>query len=80
MLNMHAAKTHLSEHVAKLKPGDRIVLCRRNQPIAEIVSLAPKKAKKRPLLRVGLAKGEFKIPEAFFDPLPDEVLDAFEGT
>ena len=30
----------------------------------------------RPL---GLARGEFTIPEAFFEPLPDGLLDAFEG-
>lgn len=27
---------------------------------------------------MGLAKGEFTVPEAFFEPLPDELLDAFE--
>ena len=28
---------------------------------------------------IGLAKGTFAIPSSFFDPLPDDVLDAFEG-
>jgi hypothetical protein len=27
----------------------------------------------------GLAKGKFHVPDAFFEPLPDELLDAFEG-
>jgi hypothetical protein len=31
---------------------------------------------KRP---IGLAKGRFEIPESFFEPLPDDMLDAFEG-
>ena len=31
---------------------------------------------RRPL---GLAKGTFQIPPSFFDPLPDDVLEAFEG-
>ena len=31
---------------------------------------------KRP---IGLAKGEFKLSNTFFEPLPDEMLDAFEG-
>ncbi len=31
---------------------------------------------KRP---VGLAKGRIDVPESFFDPLPEELLDAFEG-
>jgi len=27
----------------------------------------------------GLAAGEFVVPDDFDDPLPDELLDAFEG-
>ncbi|WP_395090748.1 DUF2281 domain-containing protein [Armatimonas sp.] len=32
--------------------------------------------KKRP---IGLAEGQFVVPADFNDPLPDELLDAFEG-
>lgn len=32
--------------------------------------------KQRP---IGLAKGQVQIPASFFEPLPDEILDAFEG-
>ncbi len=32
--------------------------------------------KQRP---IGLAKKVFQMPVSFFEPLPDEVLDAFEG-
>jgi len=32
--------------------------------------------KQRP---IGLAKEIFQTPDSFFDPLPDQVLDAFEG-
>ena len=35
-LDVHEAKTHLSEYYAKLKQGETIVLCKRNRPIAEI--------------------------------------------
>jgi hypothetical protein len=28
---------------------------------------------------IGLAKGTFEIPSSFFDSLPDDVLEAFEG-
>ncbi|KOR32933.1 hypothetical protein TI05_04160 [Achromatium sp. WMS3] len=31
--------------------------------------------KQRP---IGLAKQKFKVPDSFFDPLPNEILDAFE--
>jgi len=32
--------------------------------------------KKRP---IGLAKGQFKVPPAFFEPLPDDLINTFEG-
>lgn len=28
----------------------------------------------------GLAKGEFVVLDAFLEPLPDDLLDAFDGT
>lgn len=32
--------------------------------------------KQRP---IGLSKGNFQVPESFFEPLTNEMLDAFEG-
>ncbi|MEN6438760.1 MAG: hypothetical protein ABFD97_09265 [Syntrophobacter sp.] len=52
------------------------MLCRRNVPIAEIRPLPPKTGSIRP---IGLAKGQFEVPESFFEPLPDDFLDAFNG-
>ena len=74
-LNIHEAKTHLSRHLNEMSENDRIVLCRRNLPVAE-VRLLPVR---RPQRRLGLAKDEFTVPSSFFDPLPDDLLDAFEG-
>ncbi len=28
---------------------------------------------------IGLAKDSFQVPASFFEPLPNELLDAFEG-
>ena len=28
---------------------------------------------------IGLAKGEFEVPKTFFEPLPDNLIQAFEG-
>jgi antitoxin (DNA-binding transcriptional repressor) of toxin-antitoxin stability system len=75
-LNIHEAKTHLSKYLAKLKPGDTILLCKRNVPIAEIRPIAQPLRGKRP---IGLYKGKFTVPASFFEPLPDWLLDAFEG-
>jgi antitoxin (DNA-binding transcriptional repressor) of toxin-antitoxin stability system len=75
-VNIHDAKTNLSRYLAELKPGEALVLCNRNQPVAEIRSLR-KKAIRKP--RIGAAKGEFTIPPSFFKPLPDDLLKAFSG-
>ena len=75
-INIHDAKTHLSRYLAALQPGETIVICRRNQPIAEIHPVQPRSTQPRP---VGLAKGQFIVPSTFFDPLPEELEQAFEG-
>ncbi len=74
-LNVHEAKTHLSRYLARIEEGEVVVLCRRNVPIAEIRGIAKPRGE-RP---IGLAKGEFEVPDDFNATLPDEVIDAFEG-
>ena len=75
-LNIHEAKTHLSSYLARVAKGETIVLCKRNTPVAEIRPLPSRRTKRRPM---GLAAGQVKIPKEFFDPLPAEFLDHFEG-
>lgn len=75
-LNVHQAKTHLSRYLEKVEKGETILLCRRNVPIAEIRPLPKQRKGKRP---IGLAKGEFTVGPEFFEPLPDDLLDLFEG-
>jgi antitoxin (DNA-binding transcriptional repressor) of toxin-antitoxin stability system len=75
-LNIHEAKTHLSRYLKRLEKGEVIVLCRRNVPIAEIRPIPAARSKWRP---IGVVSGELAVPDEFFEPLPDEILDAFEG-
>ena len=75
-LNIHEAKTHLSKYLAKLKAGERILLCKRNQPVAQITPLPEVPTRPRP---IGLARGTFTVPRSFFEALPDDLLDVFEG-
>lgn len=75
-LNIHEAKTHLSKYLPQIEQGETIVLCKRNVPIAEIRSLPPAR-RRQP--EIGFAKGTFTIPDEFFEPLPDWLVDAFAG-
>ena len=72
---MHEAKTHLSRYIARLAPGEAVILCNRNKPVAEVRLLTRKPRKPR----IGVAKGEFTVPDRFFAPLPDDILKAFNG-
>lgn len=63
------------EYLHRVLEGETVVLFREEQPVAEIRPL-----RKRTGLRpIGLAKGDFVVPDDFDDPLPDDVLDLFEG-
>jgi len=75
-VNIHEAKTHLSRYLAELKPGEKLIICNRNEPVAEVQSLRGKKSPKR---RLGLFKEMGEIPDSFFEPLPDDILKAFNG-
>ena len=75
-INVHGAKTHLSRYLAKLAPGETLLLCRRNVPVAEIRRLPARRVAKRP---IGLAKAVFQVPRSFLEPLPEEELTAWDG-
>jgi prevent-host-death family protein len=77
-VNIHEAKAKLSEYLAAVEAGETVQICRRNVPIAEIVPLPQPRKEPRP---VGLGPREegYEIPDSFFEPLPDELLKAFNG-
>jgi antitoxin (DNA-binding transcriptional repressor) of toxin-antitoxin stability system len=75
-VNIHEAKTHFSKHLRRVKKGETILLCERNVPIAEIRPIKPENRQPRP---IGLDKGRLIVPKSFFEPLPDDLLDLFEG-
>ena len=72
-VNIAEAKARLSAVLENVERGETVVLCRRNVPIAEIRALPRAPAGERP---VGIDRG-MKIPDSFFEPLPDELLRAF---
>lgn len=52
-----------------------MILCRRNVPVAEIRPLPRPLTEPRP---IG-TDPDLVIPDTFFEPLPEDLLDAFEG-
>jgi prevent-host-death family protein len=75
-INVHEAKTHLSHYLEEVEHGETLLLCRRNQPIAELRPLAAHRHKSRP---IGLGKGKFQVPASFFEELPEKTITLFRG-
>jgi len=76
-INVHEAKAKLSEYLAAVEAGETVQICRRNVPVAQIVPLQQARKTPRP---IGLAcDSNYEIPASFFEPLPDELLKAFNG-
>ena len=75
MINIHEAKAKLSEYLDAVAKGERVLICKRNQPVAELRAVEQKRTEPR---TIGGVAG-IVIPPSFFDPMPDEFLDAFES-
>jgi antitoxin (DNA-binding transcriptional repressor) of toxin-antitoxin stability system len=73
VVTIHTAKTTLSQLIARAEPGEEIVLARGNRPVAKTVAIEPAPQKRQ----AGAYRGKFTIDPAFFDPLPDNELDAW---
>ena len=74
-VNIFEAKAKLSEYVEAVQAGEQVIICNRNRPVAELRAITSARNEPRPL---GLAKG-FEVPDAFFEPLPDDVVGGFYG-
>jgi prevent-host-death family protein len=72
-VSVHEAKTHLSRLLREVAEGREIEVTNRNRVVARIVP--PAAPKKKPLL--GALKGKIKFDDSFFDPLPEDELNAW---
>ena len=75
-INIHDAKTHFSRLVDQAAAGEEIIIAKAGKPVARLVPLAPAEKKPRVL---GILRGLAVVPDGFDDPLPDDLLDLFEG-
>ena len=73
VINIYEAKARLSEFIEAAAKGERVVICRRNQPVAELRPVASARRTPRP---VGGSKWEFGVPASFFEPLSAEDMEA----
>ena len=74
-VNIYDAKTRLSQLVDKAASGEDVVVSRNGKPLVRITRLEGPKQR----IRFGVLKGKLKIPADFDAPLPEDVLDGFQG-
>lgn len=72
-VNVHEAKTHLSRLLEQAHAGQEIILAKAGKPYARLMPLAPEPARRQPGRLAG------RVGDAFFEPLPVDELDAWEG-
>ncbi len=75
-VNVADFKARVSTYLRRVQAGETLTVCRRNVPVAEL----------RPITKPAVKKRVFRnlhpgwvIPDSFFDPLPDDILDVMEG-
>jgi prevent-host-death family protein len=75
-VNIHEAKTHLSQLLEEAARGDEIIIAKAGKPIARLVAV-DSDTTPRPR---GLLNGKIWIADDFDAPLPDEILQSFTGS
>jgi len=74
VVTIHAAKTNLSQLLARVAAGEEIILARGRTPVAKLVPLSPVLPKRQ----FGALRGMIELDDTFFDPLPEEELALWE--
>ena len=76
-VDVSEAKTRLSALLQLVQKGQRVQICIRNVPAAELRPLAGEKRKgRRPL---GRCRGQVALPATFFQALPGSITEGFES-
>jgi antitoxin (DNA-binding transcriptional repressor) of toxin-antitoxin stability system len=74
IVTIHAAKTTLSQLLARVEAGEEILLARGKEPIAKLVPFRPPTGGRR----FGALRGSVSVGPEFFHPLPEDEAAAWE--
>lgn len=69
---MSEAKAHLSDLLARAQDGEEIVIAKAGRPLVRLVAVEESRPREGGFLSCTL-------PDSFFEPLPEEELQAWEG-
>ena len=74
-VNVHEAKTKLSELIRKAEQGEEILIARNGIPAAKLTSFQQSEVQRE----LGFFQGLTTVPDNFDEPLPDEILESFNS-
>jgi prevent-host-death family protein len=72
-IGVYDARAELSRLIERALAGEDIVITRRGKPTVRLVPVEELRPRRKP----GALKGLFEVTDAFFEPLPDDIIDAF---
>lgn len=76
-INIHEAKTRLSQLVARAAEGEGFIIAKAGKPMARVMALdSPALGQQK---RLGFLVGQFSVPEDFDRMGQDEIADMFGG-
>jgi len=74
MMNIHEAKTHLSQYIELAFNGEDIIICKSGKPMVKLVRYEESEQPRKP----GYWAGKVVIADDF-DELPESIAKAFRG-
>ena len=74
IVNVHAAKTHLSRLLERVEAGEEVVIARAGRPVARLVPFRPRREPRKP----GLLRGQIWLADDWDSPeVNDEIAELF---
>jgi prevent-host-death family protein len=75
VVSIYEAKAQFSRLLRRVAAGEEITIANRGVPVARLIPLPTP----QPPRKLGILRDWIKIADDFDEPLPDEILDLFEG-
>ncbi|MFN3881521.1 MAG: type II toxin-antitoxin system Phd/YefM family antitoxin [Nitrincola lacisaponensis] len=76
-VNMHEAKTRLSQLVARAQQGEGFIIAKAGKPLVRVTAIdSPEPGHQK---RIGFLAGQLSIPDDFDRMGEDEIADMFGG-
>lgn len=75
IVNIHEAKTHFSKIIQAVLDGEEVIIAKAGHPVVKMSPIEPQKKQ----IKFGTMKGKIWMSDDFDAPLPEDILNAFEG-